>query len=95
MPANTDAFAASVAALRTQVAKNTSTELSAAEALRGQADLIKRRIEAAILADDAIDNAKIAEFQALVDQTTTELLASDTNLAGAVAENTGGDQPPV
>lgn len=103
MPANTGNLENSINNLVAQVERTRGTEASAAAALRGVGELVKAEIAKAIQADDEIDNSKIAELQAVVDNVISPLASSESDLAAAVAANassggstggsTGGETP--
>lgn len=94
MPANFEDLQAKANALVQQVTATVGVQSSAKAALQGQAELIKAAVEAKIKEDNDIDNAKIGEFNALIDSVTAQLLGSTTDLAAAVPANPGPGTPP-
>lgn len=91
-----DDLKAKIAAAVAQVAATKGVQASAKAALLAQNQILKDAVEAAIKANDDVDNSVIAELHAAMDAATTELTSSTTDLAAAIPQNPGpGEPPPV
>lgn len=91
--ANFNTLEALVATLVERVAKMEVTAANAAVAIRGFADVLKVEIEKAVLADNDIDNSKIAMLHGVVDNVTAKVTASESDLAAALV--TPPTEPPA
>jgi len=87
--ADATALNAAVADLTSQVTASVGTEASAKTLIEGFAAIVTQKVQEALTADNAADQASIdAATQAIADAKAA-LLASSGDLAAAVAANSG------
>jgi hypothetical protein len=92
--ANLTELQADIAELVTTVTNTVGVQKSATEVLNGIAPIIQSAVDAALAADNAVDDAAAAAASASVKATLATLKDSTGLLATAVAANPGGPGGP-